>query len=191
VTGSADETSGTFTLNGGGDNIAGTVDAFHFVYQTLSGDGSITANAVSLSGGGTTPRSGLMMRDSLADDAAHVSAVVQGNRIRVLDRATAGGDTTDVPGYTMGAPEWLRIERSGSTFTLSRSNDGSSWSVMETRTISMGTMIYIGTAVTGNSTTTLATGVFDNVSLSGSSGPTATPTYCGWVFLLCCVRRPA
>lgn len=120
VTGSADETNGTFTLTGGGSNIGGTTDAFRFVYQSLNGDGSITANAVSLSGGGSTPRMGLMMRESLAVDAAHVSAVVR-NRIRVLDRATTGGSTTDVPGYTQGAPEWLRIERSGNTFTLSRS----------------------------------------------------------------------
>ncbi|MCC6605264.1 MAG: RHS repeat-associated core domain-containing protein [Anaerolineae bacterium] len=175
VTGSADETSGTFTIEGGGTNIGGTEDAFHFVYQTLYGDGSITANVASLSGGGTTPRAGLMMRDGLADDAAHVSAVVQGNRIRLLDRASAGGNTTDALGHNQGAPEWIRIERSGSTFTLSRSNDGSSWAVMDTRTISMGTMIYIGMAVTGNSTTTLATGVFDNVATTGS-GATPTPT---------------
>ena len=116
-----------------------------------------------------------MMRDGLAADAAHVSAVVQGNRIRLLDRASAGGNTTDALGHNQGAPEWIRIERSGSTFTLSRSNDGSSWAVMDTRTISMGTMIYIGMAVTGNSTTTLATGVFDNVATTGS-GATPTPT---------------
>ncbi len=174
VTGSADETNGTFTLNGGGANIGGTVDAFHFVYQSLSGDGSITANAVSLSGGGSTPRMGLMMRDSLADDASHVAAVIQGNRIRVLDRASSGGNTTDVAGYTMGAPEWLRIERSGNTFTLSRSNDGVTWAVMQTRTITMGTTVYAGMAVTGNSTTTLATGVFDNVTVSGGSPPSCS-----------------
>ncbi|WP_420628130.1 RHS repeat-associated core domain-containing protein [Candidatus Leptofilum sp.] len=176
VAGSADETSGTFTLDGAGANIAGTVDAFHFVYQSLSGDGTITANVASLTGGGSTPRAGLMMRESLADNSAHVSAVVQGNRIRVLDRATTGGSTTDVQGHSQGAPEWLRIERSGNTFTLSRSNDGSSWTVMQTRTITMGTTIYMGMAVTGNSTTTLATGTFDNVSVSGSGGSTATPT---------------
>ncbi|WP_420627681.1 LamG-like jellyroll fold domain-containing protein [Candidatus Leptofilum sp.] len=176
VTGSADETSGTFTLDGAGANIAGTVDAFHYVYQSLSGDGTITANVASLTGGGSAPRAGLMMRESLADNSAHVSAVVQGTRIRVLDRATTGGSTTDVQGHSQGAPEWLRIERSGNTFTLSRSNDGSSWTVMQTRTITMGTTIYIGMAVTGNSTTTLATGTFDNVSVSGSGGPTATPT---------------
>ena len=177
VTGSADETSGTFTIDGAGADIAGTVDAFHFVYQSLSGDGSITANAVSLSGGGSTPRAGIMMRDSLADNAAHVTTVVQGNRVRVLDRASTGGSTTDVAGYSQGAPEWLRIERSGNTFTLSHSNDGTNWSVMQTRTITMGTTIYVGMAVTGNSTTTLATGVFDNVSVTGGGGgATATPT---------------
>jgi hypothetical protein len=44
-------------------------------------------------------------------------------------------------------------------------------------TLAMGTTIYVGMAVTGNSTTTLATGVFDNVSVAGSGGgATVTPT---------------
>ena len=48
---------------------------------------------------------------------------------------------------------------------------------MHSRTVTMGSNVYIGMAVTGNSTTTLATGTFDNVSVTGGGGgPTATPT---------------
>ena len=177
VAGSADETSGTFTLDGAGADIGGTVDAFHYVYQSLSGDGEIIANVASLTGGGATPKAGLMIRDSLNDDAIHVSALVRGNRIRVYERTTTGGSTSELVGANNGAPEWLRIERTGNTFEVYHSNNGSSWTLMQSRTVTMGTNVYIGMAVTGNSTTTLATGTFDNVSVTGGGGgPTATPT---------------
>ena len=37
---------GTFTVKGAGADIAGTADAFHFLYQTMTGNGSITARIV-------------------------------------------------------------------------------------------------------------------------------------------------
>jgi RHS repeat-associated protein len=117
-----------------------------------------------------------MIRESLAADAVHVSALVRGNRIRVFERTTTGGSTTELNGYNQGAPEWLRIVRTGNIFDLYRSNNGSSWTLMQSRTVTMGTNVYIGMAVTGNSTTTLATGTFDNVTVTGGGSPTATPT---------------
>ncbi|VAW43290.1 hypothetical protein MNBD_CHLOROFLEXI01-1017 [hydrothermal vent metagenome] len=178
VTGSADETSGTFTIDGAGADIGGTADGFHYVYQSLAGDGEIIANVASLTGGGSIPKAGVMIRESLADDAIQISALVRGNRIRVYERTTTGGSTAELNGANNGAPEWLRIERTGNTFDLYRSNNGTSWTLMQSRTVTMGTNVFIGLAVTGNSTTTLATGTFDNVAVTGGGGggPTATPT---------------
>jgi RHS repeat-associated protein len=119
-----------------------------------------------------------MIRESLADDAVHVFALVRGNRIRVYERTTTGGSTTELNGSNGGAPEWLRIVRTGNVFDLYHSNNGTSWTLMQSRTVTMGTNVYIGMAVTGNSTTTLATGTFNNVTVTGGGGggPTATPT---------------
>ena len=174
-TGSADVTNGTYTIDGAGTDIGGTTDAFHYVYQTLSGDGEIIANIASLTGGGPVPKAGVMIRESVAADSAHVSALVRGNRIRIYERTATGGSTTELNGHNQGAPEWLRIERTGNTFDLYRSNNGSSWTLMASRTVAMGTNVTIGMAVTGNSLSTLATAVFDNVTVTGS-GPTATET---------------
>ncbi|MDJ0757038.1 MAG: polymorphic toxin-type HINT domain-containing protein [Ardenticatenaceae bacterium] len=176
VAGSADVTNGTYTVEGAGADIGGTVDAFHFTYQTLSGDGEIIANMASLAGGGSVPKAGVMIRESLTTNSTHISALVRGNRVRVLERATPGSATTEPGGHTQGAPEWLRIVRTGNTFDVYNSNNGSSWALMASRTVSMGTNVYIGLAVTGNSTSTLATGTFNNVSVSGGSGPTVTPS---------------
>src|SRR5439155_21744421 len=48
VTGSAQYSNGTFTINASGADIWGTADAFHFVSQPLSGDASIVAHVASL-----------------------------------------------------------------------------------------------------------------------------------------------
>jgi len=60
---------GTFTVKGAGADITGTADAFHFLFQTMTGDGSITARITSITGGdGTnTAKVGVMMRDPGAD----------------------------------------------------------------------------------------------------------------------------
>ena len=48
VAGSASYSGATFTASGSGADVWGTSDAFHFVYQQLSGDGSIDARVASV-----------------------------------------------------------------------------------------------------------------------------------------------
>src|SRR5262249_22849065 len=48
VAGSAAESNGTFTVKGAGADIWGTADAFHYVYQPLSGDTDIQAHVASV-----------------------------------------------------------------------------------------------------------------------------------------------
>ena len=43
ITGNSSYTNGTFTVNGAGSQNSSTSDAFHFVYQQVSGNGSIVA----------------------------------------------------------------------------------------------------------------------------------------------------
>ena len=49
LTGSATYLNGVFTVKGSGQGIAGTADGIHFVYQPLSGDGTIIAQVTSVS----------------------------------------------------------------------------------------------------------------------------------------------
>src|SRR6185503_8892759 len=48
VAGTATSSGGTFTLTGSGTDVWGTADSFRFVYQTLTGDGQITARVASV-----------------------------------------------------------------------------------------------------------------------------------------------
>ncbi len=113
------------------------------------------------------PKAGLMMRQP---------ALIQ------LGPVVSNGIRSWTPAQAAAPPTRLgtvRARRNGFVSSAaalpSPSPNEARRAVMDTRTISMGTMIYIGMAVTGNSTTTLATGVFDNVATTGS-GATPTPT---------------
>ena len=71
-TGGASYSSGTFTATGAGADIWGTADAFHYVYESLSGDGQIIARVVGLTNTNTYAKAGVMFRESLSAGASHV-----------------------------------------------------------------------------------------------------------------------
>src|SRR5437660_4418175 len=67
VSGSASYANGTFTVQGAGAQIWGTADAFHFAYQSLSGDGTMVARVASVQGtsSGGWGSAGVMIRETL------------------------------------------------------------------------------------------------------------------------------
>src|SRR6202008_2863966 len=72
VVGSASSANGTFTVNGAGTEIFGTADAFHFVYQPMTGDGNIVARLVSLQGGSVNVSAGVMFRNTFDTSGVNV-----------------------------------------------------------------------------------------------------------------------
>src|SRR5262249_54255421 len=77
--------------------------------------------------------------------------------------------TTTSATFPGTAPYWVKIQRSGSTFTGSYSLDGTNWTaVSPPATIPMGTNVYIGLAVTSHADGVLCTGTFDNVANPGT-----------------------
>ncbi|HKJ49255.1 MAG TPA: hypothetical protein VJ973_09215, partial [Christiangramia sp.] len=68
-----------YTLNGAGYNIWFARDEFNYLYNEIKGDFIITAN-FKFQGEGVDPhrKTGLMLRASDSEDAAHVSAALHG-----------------------------------------------------------------------------------------------------------------
>ncbi len=171
VAGSASYSGGTFTVKGGGTLGGGTADGFHFVYQSLSGDGSIVARVVSLQGV-TSPTAGVMIRESLNSNATDAFVYYQTNYGTLKTRTTTGGNATNqTVSFTSSTPYWLKLVRSGSSFTGYISTDGFDWVQIATSTITMATNAYIGLAVANGGSTTVETATFDNVSVSSTAIP--------------------
>jgi hypothetical protein len=164
---------GTFTVKGAGADISGTADAFHFLYQTVTGNGSITARITSITGGdaGNTAKVGVMMRDPGADGmgANDVNAFTMikpgAAQNKFQRRLTSGGTTVSSTATGTATPTWVRLTRTGNTLLGEQSPDGTSWTAIGSDTVTM-TTVRVGLAVTSHTTTALTTAVFDNVTVN-------------------------
>ena len=78
-------------------------------------------------------------------------------------RTSTNGTSISTAGAASAAPYWVRITRSGSTFSAYQSADGSNWTPIGSATMNMTATIYVGLAVTSHADGTLATGAFSNV----------------------------
>jgi len=179
VAGSASYANGTFAVKGAGADIYGTADGFHFVFQTLSGDGSIVARVVSFPYSTCCPKAGVMIRETL-NNAGSTNAFTgyqyYNSGQTIFDvRTSTGGSTTNVASVSsITLPYWVKLVRSGNSFSGYSSADGVNWTQAgSTQTISMAQNVYIGLAVTSNNNSALDTASFDNVSINTS---TATPS---------------
>jgi RHS repeat-associated protein len=181
VAGSASYGNGTFTVQGaGGGTLATSADGFNFVYQSLSGDGTIIARVVSTSGSGSQ-EAGVMIRETLSSDATDAQMLYYAGEGFNLTERTTTGSTSDgyisAQGVSVSPPYWVMLIRSGNTFSGYTSFDGESWlQVGSSETISMATNVYVGLYVTNRSTTALATGTFDSVSINSTASPGPTIT---------------
>jgi len=80
-----------------------------------------------------------------------------------LSRATASGTTTSVGAGSASAPVYVRITRVGDVFTAYKSSDGTTWNSCGSKTITMGSTVYIGLAQSSRGAT-VNTVTFDNVT---------------------------
>jgi len=63
-------------------------------------------------------------------------------------------------------PYWMKVTRSGSTFSSYASLDGVTWVQLgASQSISMAQSVYVGLAANSGSNSALATATFDNVSI--------------------------
>jgi len=168
--------TGTFTMVSTGADVWGTADQFRYVYQTLSGNGSIIARVVSQENTGGWAKEGVMIRESLADNAKYAfTFMTPGNGVDFQYRSTTGGSAVHYGGVGAGVPYWVKIARSGTTFTSQISTDGMTWSTLGSTTISMTSTVYVGLAGDSASGNTLNTSTFNCVLVNNSNPTVVTP----------------
>ncbi len=168
--GSAEAGGGVYTVRGAGSDIWDTADAFHFVYRTLTGDGTVTARVASEDNTASWAKAGVMMRESLNDDATYAAVLVTPGKGLVTQRRTLTADvSTSTAAGGGAAPYWVRLVRQGSTFSGFVSADGAAWTFVGAETIPMAAGIYVGLPVSSHRTGVLNTTTFDNVVVTSSA----------------------
>ncbi len=114
-----DAGTGTYTINGSGENMWATADAFHFAWKKMSGDVSLTADVTFPTATGNPHKKAvLMIRQSLDADSAYVDAALHASGLTSLQsRAEKGGATHEV-GIEDEAAKRLRLVKRGSYFYM-------------------------------------------------------------------------
>jgi hypothetical protein len=177
-TGSCTYASGTstFTSNGAGADIWSTADAFHYVYQPVSGNTEIIAKVNSLTNTDVWTKCGVMVRETLNANSKNAFMLVTPtitNGYAFQTRSTTGGTTLKSGAHTgtgTTVPMWLKLNRTGDVFSAYQSTDGVTWgTAVGTVTVSMTANVYVGMALTAHTTSAIATAAFSNVSVTGSN----------------------
>ena len=166
-------------------------DAFYFLHQPLTGNGTITVQLTSLTGqvaigpgsngqsqmgSGLQPwsKAGIIIKENMSQGSAYAALIVTGsNGVRM--QWDYVNDRPGLPGsVSASAPRWLRLVRDGDTITGYDSADGTHWTPVDTVTLpgltdpkQAGTVqagLFTAAPSNGNAATT--TGVFQHIGLS-------------------------
>lgn len=166
IAGTASYSNDVFIVQGSGADIWGTADAFQYVWQMASGDCSVTAKILNMQNTDPWAKAGVMIRESLTASSTHAMMMItpgQGSGFEY--RAATGGATVNALGAAVAAPYWLRVKRTGNSFSGYISSDGNTWTqVGATQTITMANNTYVGLCLTSHANAILCTAAYTNVT---------------------------
>ena len=164
--GSAKLGGGVFTLESTEGEMWGERDGIYYVFQPLTGDGSIIARLVSFSPGQTAgAAAGLMVLESRSREKARqvIIGIAPDTGITSLRRENEWEERKMAS--TQGkAPVWLKVSRHGRMLKSYYSADGQKWESMGSRQIEMRPNVYLGMVLV-NPGEKKGTAVFDHVSI--------------------------
>jgi TolB protein len=166
-----DEANQVYNLKGAGYNIWFNRDEFHFAHRKISGDFVLTAN-VELKGQGVDPhrKIGWMVRGSTEPDAAHVSAVLHGDGLTVLQWRKMRGafmrDPEDEVFPSKKNYQIIQLERIGKKFIMRAAHVGEPLQVIgSTEDVSLPDEVLAGLFICSHNADALEEGVAWNVRI--------------------------
>jgi len=163
-----DSVKGEYRVTGGGENMWGNQDAFHFVWRQISGDCRLSTSLQILGTGGNAHRkAGWMIRETLDADSPYVDVVVHGDGLTSLQyRETKGGETKEVKAPVTG-PDRLVLERKGDNFTFWVARGAEELKESGSISLKMQAAVYAGLVVCAHDKTRQETALFSNVKIDG------------------------
>jgi outer membrane protein assembly factor BamB len=166
-------TSGTWTEQGGGGDIWAVADNFHYVWQSLATDGGVSTRVVSQTNTSAWAKAGVMLRATTDPGSPYYAAfATPGNGVAVQWRAAQAGSTSQVLA-TGTPPVYLKVARSGGSYSAYTSPDGATWTLVPGSTVNLGLTgtILGGLAVTSHNWGVLSTATFDTVTFAPLPSP--------------------
>jgi regulation of enolase protein 1 (concanavalin A-like superfamily) len=173
--GSTDVTDGVWTVKGSGRDIFDTADQFHFVYQRVKGDVTLTARFLSREGG--HPRwsmTGLMIRANDTAGSPNLNYTVTPTQgLHINYRLTQDVDSRSLhevgPATKPEANLVLHLQRVDNEIACFYSRDSSLWYPVDGPPVTLPTLgeeALVGLAASSLDTARVVTGRFDQVRLT-------------------------
>lgn len=186
----------TFYIDGAGADIAGPNDQFHYVYQTLNGDGTIVARMRYQTNSSPWAKAGVMIKQSTTAGSSYVDALVTPDVSPNTPNTNGVGCTPDGCGSPLppinptfgngvrmqynftgsktatnltgyNSPnKWLKLQRVGNSFTSWESTDGNTWTQIGSTSVTMSGSATIGLFVTSHNIGQYSSAAFDNVQVT-------------------------
>ena len=185
LAGSAKQEEDGWDLVAGGVDIWEKSDQFHFVHKQAPGDFDIAVRVEAFTPAHLYSKAGLMIRESLNPDSAHLMFLVfsdnspRNNNLGAYEmqfRSVAGGNCE--AGYPAVSPptppefpaaypnSWLRVQRRGDEFSAFGSMNGKAWRLYGAQTLKLSSVVHVGPALTSHNSQTAATARFRNYTES-------------------------
>jgi hypothetical protein len=144
-----------------------TADVMSFAQYDLCGNGSITAQVTSITGG--LGWAGVTMLESNAIGAKKAQLMTNLSNFSRREFRTTTGGTAYPQQFPSQNRYWLRITRTGNQFVMYISPNGTTWYPAGAQNITMGNCIEVGLVVTNYTANSTVTATFANVSVIGGN----------------------
>jgi PAS domain S-box-containing protein len=159
---------GSWRVVGNGRDIWYDIDEFHFRHGEVSGPVRIEGRLADLESVHEYSKAGLMVRDTLAEDAAFGFVGATGDHgtetmWREGAGVAAGSDQLEEP---YDAYPWYRLDAVDGTVTLSWSTDGEDWQPIDQRRVDLANPSVVGLAVCSHSADQTSEAVFEDVTVT-------------------------
>lgn len=174
LAGSASLHRSTWVVAGGGDDIWGSADQFHFVSQDVSGNRTMVACVTAIAAADPWAKAGVMFRADADAGSAFVDVVATaGSGVSFqwrsgIGAAAASINLSGVPAPTAAKPLWLKLVKTRNRYQGYYSSDGVAWKLIgSTRMSALPSSAFLaGLAVTAHDNSALNIARFANVALA-------------------------
>jgi TolB protein len=155
-----------FSLSASGVNMWATKDEFHFAWKKMKGDFILQAR-VELLGQGVDPhrKLGFLVRTSLDADSPYADAAVHGDGLTSLQFRRTKGAITEQVQSSIKAPDFVQLERKGSTYTMSVARFGEPLTTSQLSDLSLGDEVYVGLFLCSHNPAVVERAVFRDVRI--------------------------
>jgi TolB protein len=169
--GAATGHGGIYRVTGGGANIWGSADAFHYVWTRRSGDLHIAADiawAINAAAGDPHRKAGLMIRRNLTPGSPYADVMVHGDgTISLQYREVQDGPTYQIVSATNSRSARVRLEREGDYVYFSVGPPGGALThAGGNYRIALGPDYHVGLAVSAHDNGLTETATFANVEMN-------------------------